>query len=257
MSDRNPWRARRPVAASGGLIPGSRAAMVADMRRDWMPGFALLLAILSPGCGTEQSVPARGATGPRVLLDKLLTGLDTLDPQTVSGCFDAATPEGSKVAELARKAVAVLAQGREIEVRARERFGAAAVERYVALPGAGRWHAALRRRLRQEPLRVDGERAYLGTMAGRQTELYQRNGVWYLAVPTPFAGDPALCADIGALLDLFRRHNHRAKGDLERATKAEDWPRLSRALAKESGAAAAPLVGRIVSSLAAHGLLWK
>ncbi|MHC4514125.1 MAG: hypothetical protein ACYTGW_20650 [Planctomycetota bacterium] len=218
----------------------------------------VLLPLTACGGGYDER---QGAPSPQALLDKLLSGLDELHAERVASCFDTSTNEGSAVAELMRRTVDILQQGRALEMAVREKFGHGYADGHVAVKTPALMVERLRERLETARLTVEDNIARLhvgdGVDAEQATTMYTRYKLWFFAAPAPFAGDAELRLQVGRLLDVFARHIQRAMAAAKAARSEREFRVQMATVAKETKRTCAPLLATVTDGFQRHGLLRK
>ncbi len=234
--------------------------MFAGMRTGSVHKPALLFAALLTACGGPGGEEKRGAPSPEALLDKLFSGLDELHPERVASCFDQSTSDGKAIAELVRKTVDILKQGRALESTVRAKFGNGYADEHVAIKAPALFVEGLRKRLGEVRLRVEGSVEYKqGRFYEEDAEknppdnkpppsMYARYKVWYLAVPTLLVNDLRLQREAGQVLDIFGRHLERAADAVTTSGTEQEFRARMSALGKETRARCAPLLDYVVQA---------
>ncbi len=234
--------------------------MFAGMRTGSVHKPALLFAALLTACGGSGGEEKRGAPSPEALLDKLFSGLDELHAERVASCFDQSTSDGKAIAELVRKTVDILKQGRALESTVRAKFGNGYADEHVAIKAPALFVEGLRKRLGEVRLRVEGSVEYKqGRFYEEDAEknppdnkpppsMYARYKVWYLAVPTLLVNDLQLRRQVGQVLDIFGRHLERAADAVTTSGTEQEFRARMSALGKETRASCAPLLDYVVQA---------
>ncbi len=221
---------------------------------------ALLFAALLTACGGSGGEEKRGAPSPEALLDKLFSGLDELHAERVASCFDQSTSDGKAIAELVRKTVDILKQGRALESTVRAKFGNGYADEHVAIKAPALFVEGLRERLEEVHLHVEGsieskqgffyEEDPGENPTGNKPPptMYARYNVWFLAVPTLLVNDLQMRRQVGQVLDIFGRHLKRAADAVATSGNEQEFRARMSALGKETRARCAPLLDNVVKA---------